>query len=65
MENESNCISCNYRLRCEDEYGKIGIDEETCEAIEGSHFCRKSWDDFICCDGKTIKQHHEEEQNEL
>jgi hypothetical protein len=43
---DMKCYSCEHRQKCELEYGKIGVDEEDCRAIAGTHFCLKSWEDI-------------------
>lgn len=47
-----DCLKCHYRDPCEKEFGRIGIDEEDCSAVVGTHFCRRSWDGFKCCHSK-------------
>lgn len=41
-----DCLTCNWRQPCEEWYGRIGIDEEDCRAIVGTHFCRADWQPF-------------------
>lgn len=47
-----DCLKCHHRDPCEKEFGRIGIDEEDCSAVAGTHFCRRSWDGFKCCHSK-------------
>jgi hypothetical protein len=40
------CIDCTHRKDCEQEYGEIREGGDDFRAVVGSHFCRKSWDQF-------------------
>lgn len=42
-----DCLTCQYKIECENEYGRIGIDEEDCTAVIGTHFCKASWQPFF------------------
>lgn len=49
------CYTCKYLPQCEEHFGRIGVDEEDCRAIVGTHFCMGSWQKFID-DGKKMHE---------
>ena len=43
------CEDCKHIEKCKKEYGDIREDEAVFKKqIPGSHFCRKSWDNYKC-----------------
>ena len=41
------CENCKYKNKCENENGKERPDGDDYRALIGSHFCRRSWDQFV------------------
>lgn len=41
------CTGCPYKEKCIEKYGPEREDGDDYRAVEGTHFCRRSWDSFI------------------
>ncbi len=53
---EDYCLNCSHIEKCKHEYGDIREDGDDYRAISGTHFCRKSWDNFKCCNCQTLEE---------